>query len=136
MGYQQKLIYIFSLLVLGGAIVVGIQKFNASSMEANIESLKLDLLGIAANIQMCYFKSRCPKSSDHPFFGLTVDPEDLEKLFIKSYNSNGTFKIVKSGNDFLIIQAIGKEDYDGDGQNLTVEIKVFPDSVQTSIISY
>ncbi len=42
-----------------------------------------------------------------------------------------------SGNDdVLVIQAIGKEGYDGDEQNLPIEMKVYTDSVETAVISY
>ncbi len=137
MGYQQKLLYISSLLVVGAAILVGIQKFESSSMEADINALTLDLLEISTKAQAYYFKPKSLEGGGYSFSGLTTDPKDIEKLLIKPHNVNGTFKIVVSGNnDFLIIQAIGKNDYDGDSTNLTVEMKVCADSVQTAVVNY
>lgn len=136
MGQQQLLLYTLGLLVVGVAILVGIQKFSASHQDASIEALKLDLLTIAAKAQLYY---RTPKSldgGDHSFSGLTTHPDGLKKLGIALENENGSFKIISGNDDVLIIQAIGKDDYDGDGTNLTIEIKVFSDSVATSVVNY
>lgn len=136
MGQQQLLLYALGLLVIGAAIFVGIQKFTASHQDASIEVLKLDLLTIAAKAQLY---CRTPKSLDgggHSFSGLTIHPDGLKKLFVALENENGCFKIMSGNNEFLIIQATGKDDYDGDGQNLTVEIKVYADSVEMNVVNY
>jgi len=132
MGHQQLLLYTSGLLVAGAAILVGIQKFGASHQDASIEALTLDLTEMAVKAQTYYFTPDFLSGGNHSFSNLT----DLEKLFIKPQNENGEFKIVSANDDLLIIQAIGKDDYDGDGQNLTVEAKVYADSVKTEAVSY
>ena len=132
MGQQQLLLYTLGLLVAGAAILVGIQKFNASHQEASIEALTLDLADIAAKAQTYYYAPDFLAGGNHSFSNLT----DLEKLFIKPQNENGEFKIISGNDDFLIIQATGKDDYDEDGTNLTIEAKVYADSVQTEVVNY
>lgn len=136
MAYQQKLLYIASLIVVGAAILVGIQNFESSSRDANIDALTLDLMNIAMKLQANYFKPECLAGGDHSFSGIATDSSGLQRFFIKSNNINGTFKIVSANDEVLVIQAIGKEDYDGDGQNLAIEMKVFADSVETVVVNY
>ena len=137
MSHQQKLFYTLGLLIMGVAILVGIHKLKSSDEEANVKALTLDLMDIAAKIQAYYFQPKLLGGGDHSFSGLTSDEDGLTKLFIKSQNINGTFKFVNSGNDdFMIIRATGKNDYDGDGKNLTIEVKVYPDSMETVVVNY
>ena len=72
MAYQQKLLYIASLIVVGTAILVGIQKFQSSSRDANINALTLDLLDIATKIQADYFTPQCLGGGDHSFSGVAT----------------------------------------------------------------
>lgn len=135
MAYQQKLLYIASLIVVGAAILVGIQKFTSSSLDANINALTLDLMDIAAKVQANYFTPQCLAGGDHSFSGIATDSSALQKFFIKSNNINGSFKIIFANDEVLVIQAIGNEDYDGDGHNLTIEMKVFADRVETVVVN-
>lgn len=136
MGQQQILLYTLGLLVASVAIIVGIQKFNSSQKDASIEGLKLDLLTIAAKAQAYCHTPKSLDGGNHSFSGLTGHSDGLKKLFVNSQNENGSFRLVSGNDDFLIIQAIGKDDYDGDGQKLTIEMKIFQDSVQTTIVNY
>lgn len=135
MAYQQKLLYISSLIALGAAILVGIQKFESSSRDANIDALTLDLMNIATRLQANYFTPQCLAGGDHSFSGIGIDSSALERFFIKPNNINGSFNIISVDDKMLVIQAIGKEDYDGDGQNLTIEMKVFADSLETVVVN-
>jgi hypothetical protein len=136
MGHQQALLYTLGLLVAGAAILVGIQKYNASQQEASREALTLDLLSIAAKAQAYYRMPRYLDGLEHSFAALTRQENALNYLGVASENENGQFQIVSGTENMLIIQAIGRDDFDGDGTRLTIEMKVYPDSVQKTIISY
>ena len=137
MGHQQKLLYVLGMVVVSAAILTGIKKFITSHQEANINALTVDLLDIAAKIQIYYSTPQYLGGGNHSFSGLTANETGLPKLFIDNQNENGTFKIINPGNDdFLIVQAIGKDDYDGDGTNLTIEMTVYADSVETKVVNY
>ena len=135
MAYQQKLFHIAGLIVVGAAILAGIQKFKSASMDANINALTLDLMNIAMKLQANYFKPKCLAGGDHSFSGIATDSSGLQQFFIKPKSINGSFKIVSANNEFIVIRAVGKDDYDGDGQNLTVEMKVFADGVETEVVN-
>jgi hypothetical protein len=136
MGHQQLLLYTLGLLIAGAAILVGIQKFNASHREASIDALQLDLLTIAAKAQLYYHTPKNLDGGNYSFSGLTNNPDDLKKLFVNSENENGSFKIISGTDNFLAVHALGNNDYDGDGTNLTIEMKVYPDSMHTEVINY
>ena len=135
MALQQKLLHFICMIVVGAAILAGIQMFKSASMDADIKALTLDLMNIALRLQANYFKPEYLAGSNHSFAGTATDSSALKKIFIKPNNINGTFKILSANDNFLVLQAIGKEDYDGDGQNLTVEMKVFADSVETVVVN-
>ena len=136
MAYQHKLLHIAGLIVVGTAIIAGIQMFKSASMDANINALTLDLLNIASKVQSHYFKPKCLDGGDHSFSGIAKDAKGLQKFFIKPNNINGSFKILSANDDFIVIQAVGKDDYDGDGQNLTIEMTVFADSMAIVVLNY
>ena len=136
MGHQQLLLYTLGLLIAGAAILVGIQQFNASQRESSIDALQLDLLTIAAKTQMYYHTPKSFDGGSYSFAGLSNSQDALRKLFIDSENENGSFKFISGTDDVLIFHALGKNDYDGDGTNLTIELKVYPDSVATEVINY
>lgn len=136
MGYQQKLLYISGLVAVGIAILIGIQKFESSSAEANLHALTLDLLTIATKAQQYYYKPEFLEGGGFSFAEITADSKGLEKILADSQNIIGSFQIIESGDQSLTIQATGITDYDEDGKNLTIQMKVFADSVQTTVISY
>ena len=136
MGYQQKLLYISGLVAVGVAILVGIQKYESSSAEANLHALTLDLLTIATKAQQYYYKPEFLEGGERSFSGISADSKGLEKLLTEPQNINGSFQIIKADDQSLTIQATGTGDYDEDGKNLTIQLTVFADSVQTKVISY
>lgn len=136
MGHYQKLLYFASLIAVGAAILAGVQMFQSASRDATIRALTMDLLHIAPRLQADYFKPECFDGSDHSFSGIATDSLALQQLFIKPRNISGSFKILSATDDVVVLQAIGKDDYDGDGQNLTIEMKVFADSLATVVVNY
>lgn len=134
MGYQQKLLLVSSLFIVGMGVLTGIHKFYSSSATANLHALLIDLYYIAGNAQEYYHKPKDLTGGGLSFAGITSE-DGFKKLFIKSENENGIFKIISSSDDCLTVQAVGHYDTDDDGQNLTVEIKIYPDNVETAIIS-
>ena len=136
MGHQQLLLYTLGLLIAGAAILVGIQHFNASHRESSIDALQLDLITIAAKAQTYYHTPKSFNGGNYSFSGLSNSQDALRKLFVEPETENGSFKFISGADDVLIFHAIGKNDYDGDGTNLTIEMKVYSDSVETEVINY
>jgi len=137
MGYHQKVLLISSLFIVGVGILLGIRKYQSAAVESNMNALMLDLMHISSKAQAYYFKPAYMNGGGRSFAGLTSDSQGLIQLFGTTENENGTFQIICTNNDqSIIFQGIGKYDTDEDGQNLTLQSFVFPDSMKTVIVNY
>jgi len=56
MGQQQLLLIVLGVIIVGIAIVVGINMFSASAVQANVDAISADLTNIAANAQQYWRK--------------------------------------------------------------------------------
>jgi len=136
MGQQQLLLIVLSVIIVGIAVVVGIQMFSASSASSNLEAVTGDLLNLASRAQQFYVKPSGLGGGGNSFSGLTANAAGIEKLTPKATNDNGTYSISTAGNGTSVtLQGVGTQDGDGDGTNCTVRITVFSDSLATSIVN-
>ena len=72
MGQQQLLLIVLGVILVGLAIVVGINVFTASSASSNRESLVADLTNIASMAQQYYRKPTALGGGNNTFTGWTV----------------------------------------------------------------
>ena len=124
MGQQQLLLIVLSVIIVGIAVVVGIQMFSASSASSNLEAVTGDLLNLASRAQQFYVKPSGLGGGGNSFSGLTANDAGIQKLTPKA--SNGTS---------VTLQGVGNQDGDGDGTDCTVQITVFSDSLATTIVN-
>ena len=137
MGQQQLLLIVLSVIIVGIAVVVGIQMFGASAASANLEAVSNDLLNLASRAQQFYVKPTGMGGGGNSFVGLTADDKGLKKLTAKANNDNGIYTIVSEGTaDDVIIQGAGNQDGDGDLTNCTVRIKVMAAACSTFVDNY
>lgn len=130
MGQQQLLLLVLSAVIVGISIVVGINMFGESAVQANRENLIQDAVGLAARAQEWYRKPGILGGGDRTFDGLT-DPQDVG---YPDSTANGELQIAGSGQS-ATITATGQEDGDGDGTPLTFTVTVHPDSVGNPTIT-
>ena len=129
MGQQQLLLIVLSVIIVGIAVVVGINMFGASAASANLEAVTSDLLNLSARAQQYYVKPSGMGGGGNSFVGIAI--EDLSP---KASNDNGTYSIKTAGTATkVVLKGIGVQDGDGDGTNCTVSVEVFSDSIATSI---
>lgn len=134
MGQQQLLLIVLSVIIVGIAVVVGINMFGASAASANLEAVSNDLLNLAARAQQYYVKPASMGGGGNKFTGLTGDLEGIKKLTAKATNDNGTYSIKTAGDSLSVtLQGIGKHDGDGDKTNCTLSVKVYSDKIETTI---
>ncbi len=135
MGSQQRSLIVLAIIASMIAILVGIKLYKTAEADANQKALTNDLLFIARRAQEYYYRIEFLSGGDHSFAGLN-GTDGVTRLFGSSKNENGTFQIINSGNgQMLIIQAIGSHDSDGDGENLTIQVTVYPDSLYTKVLN-
>jgi len=130
MGQQQLLLIVLSVIIVGIAVVVGINMFSASAASSNLEAVTNDLLNLAARAQQYYVKPGSMKGEDgetNSFAELTI--EDLTAI---PENDNGTYSVEEDGES-ATITGVGTQDGDNDGTNCTVQVVVTSTGITTTV---
>ena len=125
MGQQQLLLIVLGVIIVGIAVVVGINVFTASSVSSNRDAVIADLTNLAAMAQQYYRKPEALGGGGNSFTDFAI-PSQLQE------NANGTYTISTAGNDASIaFQGVGTEE--GDGGTVQATMTVYPDSIATNI---
>ncbi len=128
MGQSQLLLIALGVIVVGTAVIVGMNLFHANAVEANRNALNNDLLSIA-NLSQSYYQ----KSADLGGGGKSFEGFQIPDRF--KTNLNGTFSALYTRKDQALFQGVGRETSDfglgcGEGVYITHRILVYPDSVR------
>ncbi len=120
MGQQQLLLIVLGVIIVGIAIVVGINLFNASSVDANRNAVIADLNNLGAMAQQYYKKPASMGGGSNTFTGWTI-PTGL------SSNSNGSYTVTVAAQS-VTITGTGTENGDS-GSKLVHTATVTPTSI-------
>jgi len=126
MGQQQLLLLVLGAIIVGVAIVVGMNMFSTSAVNANRDAVVQDCMTLATRAQQWYRTPAILGGGGRDFSNLT-DPSQIR---FKSPNENGTFVFQNSAQNQVEIFATGLEPQSNPG---TVTIIVRPDSIVTPI---
>jgi Tfp pilus assembly protein PilE len=91
MGQQQLLLIVLGVIIVGIAVVVGINVFTASSTSSNKDAIVSDLTNLAASAQQYYRKPIALGGGGNSFTNYTI-PTQLDST------ANGTYTISTPGN--------------------------------------
>ncbi|MGD1006463.1 MAG: hypothetical protein ABR980_04435 [Ignavibacteriaceae bacterium] len=91
MGQQQLLLIVLGVIIVGIAIVVGINLFNANSISSNRDGVISDLNNLAALAHQYYSKPTSMAGGGSSYVGYTI-PTTL------SSNANGSYTIATAGS--------------------------------------
>ena len=125
MGQQQLLLLVLSAIIVGVSIVIGINMFASSAVQANQDAVLQDCLNIAARAQEWYRKPTVMAGGGRVFTGV-----DLAQLNIDATNANGTYTLPTIGAQSLEILGTGVE-----GSPLEVTVVAAPDSITSTTIT-
>jgi Tfp pilus assembly protein PilE len=75
MGQQQLLLIVLGVIVVGIAVVVGINLFTANAVSANRDGVVADLTNLAATAQQFYRKPTAMGGGGYTFTGWTIPAE-------------------------------------------------------------
>jgi hypothetical protein len=120
MGQQQLLLIVLGVIIVGIAVVVGINVFTASSEEAAKDAVVSDCTTIGAMAQQYYRKPTAMAGGGNDFTGFTV-PAALVS------NANGSYAASGAGANSVTITGTPA---DGD-YNWTIVTTVTKDSVNS-----
>ncbi|MBN2412904.1 hypothetical protein JXQ31_14545 [candidate division KSB1 bacterium] len=136
MGQQQLLLIVLSVIIVGIAVVVGIQTFGTSAAASNQEAVINDLMNMSARAQQYYVKPTGMGGGGNQFDGLGMHHMTPVAIGATSYtNENGTFTISTAGSgDAVTLQGVGSYK-DKDGQVCQVQMTIGPNSITTTAIT-
>ena len=103
MGQQQLLLIVLGVIIVGIAVVVGINVFTASSLNANSDAVIADLTTIASMAQQYYRKPEAMGGGGNSFVGFTI-PGTLDTTANGIYTLDGAatasqVKFIGTGNE-------------------------------------
>jgi len=107
MGTQQLLLIVLGVIIVGIAVVVGINIFGSNAEQANKDALTQDCLRIASAAQGFFRKPTMLGGGDNAFDGIEItDCGMSDNGSGLGENVNGTYTITTAaGNDFVITGA-------------------------------
>ncbi len=125
MGQQQLLLIVLGVIIVGIAVVVGINVFTASSTQANRDAVIADLTNLASLAQQYYRKPTALGGGGNSFTGWTI-PTQLDTT------GNGTYTVTVAAQSVTLV-GVGNET-GNDGENpVRVTMEVGPTSISTEI---
>ncbi len=103
MGQQQLLLIVLGVIIVGIAVVVGINVFTASSLQANNNAVIADLTTIASMAQQYYRKPEAMGGGGNSFANFGI-PLSLQTT------ANGSYSITTTGSATALgLTGIGTE---------------------------
>jgi len=125
MGQQQLLLVVLSAIIVGISIVIGIQMFKESAVQANQDAVMQDVMNIASRSREWFRKPAIMGGGDQSFAAIT-----LAKLNVDSTNANGTYALSAITPVNFTVTGTGVE-----GTPLTIAVNVYKDSIGTPTVT-
>ncbi len=128
MGQQQLLLIVLGVIIVGIAIVVGINLFNANSVSANRDAVISDLNNIGAMAHQYYMKPTSMGGGGNSFANFNI-PSGF------STTPNGTYSIVGTASATSVtFQGVGTASVNNTDK-VTVDLTVYaPNSSATDTV--
>ncbi len=125
MGQQQLLLIVLGVIIVGIAVVVGINVFTASSLQANNSAVISDLTTIGSMAQQYYRKPTAMGGGGNSFAGWEI-PKSLEKTANMGAKTTAVVTATK-----VTLTGHGTEKNDA-GATLKVVYEVWADSMKVN----
>ena len=124
MGQQQIFLIVLGVIIVGIAVVIGLNNFQSQAVQANRDAVIIDLNYLASDAQAFYKKKITYGGGEQSFTGYDI-PFQLKT------NANGTYRVLSVQPLKVKIGGIGVEK-EGElgcsqGKNIKYSITVEPD---------
>lgn len=126
MGQQQLLLIVLGVIIVGIAVVVGINVFTASSFQSNQDAVVADCTTLASMAQQYYRKPTALGGGGNTFTGWTI-PAQLAQT------GNGTYTLTTPGAQQIVITGVGTETSDVGTVNVVMTID--PDEIVSTVLT-
>lgn len=124
MGQQQLLLIVLGVIIVGIAVVVGINVFTASSVQANKDGLTADVVNLGSMAQQYYRKPAALGGGGNTFTGWTI-PGTLDTT------GNGTYAATVNAQSVSIV-GTGNEK-GANGSAVVITATVTPTNITTAV---
>lgn len=128
MGQQQLLLIVLGVIIVGIAVVVGINVFTASSSQANRDATISDLTNLASLAQQYYRKPAALGGGGNSFTGWTI-PASIDTT------GNGTYATSSVGASSVVIVGTGNEKGNNGTGPVQVTMTVGADRITSTVIN-
>lgn len=135
MGQQQLLLIVLGVIIVGIAVVVGINMFSASSASANQDALISDLTNLASMAQQHYRKPAALGGGGNAFDATNGGTAWSVPASLQQTNNMSAAVTLTPGAQSITLVAVGTEDGNGDGTNVTVTMVVGPNEITSTTIT-
>ncbi len=125
MGQQQLLLIVLGVIVVGIAVVVGINLFNANATTANRDGVISDLNNLGAMAQQYYRKPTSMGGGGNKFTGWSI-PTGLDST------ANGTYSATVSAQSVTLVGTGNEKGNDGTN-NVKATATVSPNSISVTV---
>lgn len=102
MGTQQILLIVLGIIIVGIAIVIGLDNFQSKAVQSNRDAVILDLNNLASDALAYYKKTSTYGGGEQSFIGYDIATQ-LKK------NDNGTYSVLSTQSQKVIVEGIGVE---------------------------
>jgi Tfp pilus assembly protein PilE len=127
MGQQQLLLIVLGVIIVGIAVVVGINVFTAQNTNSNRDAVTSDLTTIAAQAQQFYKKPTALGGGGNAFTGFTI-PGNMQK------NANGSYTATVTATEVTIVGKGTTTLTAGGTDTVQVTMKVGSDKINSTTI--
>jgi len=127
MGQQQLLLIVLGVIIVGIAVVVGINVFTAQNTNSNRDAVTSDLTTIAAQAQQFYKKPTALGGGGNSFTGFTI-PANMSK------NPNGTYTATVTATEVTLVGKGTTTLTAGGTDTVQVTMKVGSDKINSTTI--
>ena len=123
MGQQQLLLIVLGVIIVGIAIIVGINLFSEQAAASNFDAVMNDMQRIAATSQQWYLKPVALGGGGRTFANVS-----FSNINVSASNENGSYAVSNPQQASFTLTGIGLEDGDDDGTPITISFTVYRDS--------
>ena len=127
MGQQQLLLIVLGVIIVGIAVVVGINVFTAQNTNSNRDAVTSDLTQLAAMAQQYYKKPTALGGGGNAFTSWVI-PANMKK------NPNGTYTATVTATEVTIVGKGTTTLTAGGTDTVQVTMKVGPDKINSTVI--
>ncbi len=133
MGQQQLLLIVLGVIIVGIAVVVGINVFTASSVQANRDAVISDCTTLGSMAQQYYRKPVALGGGGNAFNTSGGAASNWALPATLDTTGNGTYSINITAANSLTITGVGTETGDNGTAPVNVSVVVSPTNMTTTI---